>query len=1319
MVDENPKPEQTLLSYLRLNLRLCGTKLGCAEGSCGACTVMVSFVDPFSKKIRHISLNGCLAPVVSMHGMAVTTVEGIGSTRGKLHAVQQRMADSHGSQCGFCTPGIVMSMYALLRNNPKPNMKDIEDNFTGNLCRCTGYRPILEGFKTFTETWAQNNPSLDSGCCGKTKEGKCCMEGNDEPEPQNSLFNPGQFQPYDPSQEPIFPPELKLNHEKYFNTELEFQSDKILWFRPTNLSRLLELKGKYPQGKLAAGCTELALDMKFKGEKIPIMMHPNAIKEMNEVIVNENSITIGAAVTQTVLEATFPKLIQKMDKSRTKILVELMDMYRWFGGKQIKNVASIGGNVINGSPIADLNPILKAAGTMLKLSSVKGTRMVPLDHQFYTDYKTNILTDEEVLVSLDIPFTSANEYFYAYKQCRRRDDDIAIVNAGFYFDIQDAIVKDCRMAIGGMAKTVTMPRRTMSFVIGKKFTEEFMKETTDKLLQEMKLHPGVPGGMERYRQTLMLSMLNKAFMSMGDETGLFPLDAESMSAVERFHKDPIESHQFYEITSGSENVAPIGKPIKHKSATKQATGEAVYLDDLPRLENEIYMELVISDKAHAEIVSIDISEAEKVDGFLKFFCSDDIEDKNNEFHVVLQKDEVIFAKNKVNYMGQVIGVVLAKDKDSAEHAAKVVKVTYKDLAPVIITMEDAIEAKSYHEWSNNLIKRGNVEKVFKDKDLLIVEGELKTGAQDHFYLETHAVLAVPTMEDGEMQIFASTQNASETQLNVAHALNLPMNKVTVKVKRMGGGFGGKETRGIPLAMAAAFAADKMGRPVRIMLDRYMDMITTGTRHPFMGKYKFALTKEGVIKAMEMDLYCNAGWTMDLSFSVMERAMTHADNSYKIENALIRGHCCKTNLPSNTAFRGFGGPQGMFFIENALDAAAVRLKMKREDIRLKNMYNFLGEITHFNQPIENCTLRKCWEECLKMSEFDKRKAEIEDFNSKNKYKKRGICILPVKFGIAFGVTHLNQSGALVQIYKDGSVLLTHGGTEMGQGLHTKVIQVAAQTLKIPHEKIHITETNTDKVPNTSATAASCGSDLNGAAVLNACQILMDRLKPIFEANPNATWEEIIDKAYFARISLSTTGFYATPNLNFNYQTVEGNLYSYFTFGAGCTTVEIDALTGDHKILSTDIVMDLGESLNPAIDIGQIEGAFTQGYGLFVMEQVVHCPTGKLYTTGPGTYKIPSFGDIPSQFRVALLRGASNPRAVYSSKAVGEPPLFLGASVYFAIKEAIRAARGPGKEDFRIDAPATAERIRMACEDEFTERVAPMPKKGLYRSWSIQA
>lgn len=434
-------------------------------------------------------------------------------------------------------------------------------------------------------------------------------------------------------------------------------------------------------------------------------------------------------------------------------------------------------------------------------------------------------------------------------------------------------------------------------------------------------------------------------------------------------------------------------------------------------------------------------------------------------------------------------------------------------------------------------------------------------------------------------------------------------------------------------------------------------------------------------------------------------MFHFENAYSIPNVRVEGWVCKTNLPSNTAFRGFGGPQGMLAGEHIIrDVARVLQKDLMEVIEL-NLYND-GERTHYNQEVTDCNVRKCWTECIALSDYHKRKIEVDAFNVENKWKKRGIAMVPTKFGIAFTANFLNQGGALVHIYTDGSVLISHGGVEMGQGIHTKMIQVASRTLNIPSNKIHISETSTDKVPNTSASAASATSDINGMAIFNACNVLMERLKPYRDNYPDDSWESWIRKAYFDRVSLSTTGFYATPEIGYDQQTYFGRPFLYYTSGAACSEVEIDCLTGDHQVIRTDIVMDLGASINPAIDIGQVEGGFMQGYGLFTLEEMIYSPNGTVYSRGPGMYKLPGFADIPGEFNVSLLKGTGNPRAIYSSKAVGEPPLFLASSVFFAIKEAITSSRRDNNCDERFDliSPATAARIRLGCQDRFIEKVS---------------
>jgi xanthine dehydrogenase/oxidase len=458
-----------------------------------------------------------------------------------------------------------------------------------------------------------------------------------------------------------------------------------------------------------------------------------------------------------------------------------------------------------------------------------------------------------------------------------------------------------------------------------------------------------------------------------------------------------------------------------------------------------------------------------------------------------------------------------------------------------------------------------------------------------------------------------------------------------------------------------------------MLTREEDMVMTGTRHPFLGKYKVGFTDEGKLVSLELDMFANAGYSHDLSLAVLERSLTHCDNAYKIPNMKLYGRICKTNTATNTAFRGFGGPQGMMVAEQYITHVADHLKRPVEEIRKLNLYKD-REVTHFDMPLENVFLDRAWKELVESSKFEERKFKIKEYNQHHKYRKRGIAVMPTKFGLAFTARFLNQAGSLVMVYTDGSVRITHGGTEMGQGLHTKMLQIAADAFGISLDKVFLSETRTDTVPNTSATAASVSSDINGMAVLNACEQINERLKPLKTANPTFTWEQLIHTAYFERINLSASGFFKTPDLNYDWNTNKGRMFSYFTYGVVCTEVEIDTLTGDHVVLASDIIMDIGRPINPAIDVGQIEGAFVQGLGWCTIEEPLVSPTtGYLLTRGPGMYKIPGFKDIPLDFKITVMDGVRNTRAIHSSKAVGEPPLFLGASCFFALRDAIKSAR----------------------------------------------
>ncbi|XP_012285983.1 xanthine dehydrogenase [Orussus abietinus] len=1440
VVDHAVDPEWTLLYYLRNKLHLCGTKLGCAEGGCGACTIMVSKCDRNTGKISHLAVNACLMPVCAMHGLAVTTVEGIGSTRTKLHPVQERIAKAHGSQCGFCTPGIVMSMYALLRSIPKPTMENLEIAFQGNLCRCTGYRPIIEGFKTFTEEWEQSQISsrianedsggnaktcgLGAACCRNTstaekinslssrdskpipngnsckdletgglgdacckkallattssnseesnlipngiacKDAKSCRSGDacckrsftsentkafnsneSKPIPNghigeefekttrmgenvkkaftsepDEVFNPNEFRPYDPSQEPIFPPKLSISSE-LDEQYLEFKGKNVTWYRPTDMHQLLVLKHRHHNAKIIVGNTEVGVEVKFKHFLYPVLIQPTQVKEMREISETPDKLIVGASVTLMEMEEALRIRIKTEAEFRTRIFNEIVNMLHWFAGKQVRNVAAVGGNIMTGSPISDLNPVFMAAGVTLNLRSLtRGNRSVPMDHTFFVGYRRNVVSPDEILVSIEIPFTVEGQYFAAYKQAKRRDDDIAIVNLALnvFFKPKTNTVQDVHMAFGGMAPVTTLARKTRETIIGKKWDYGLLETVYDSLLKELPLSGDAPGGMILYRRSLTLSLFFKGFIRitkqlLNDVPRIIPLPKELETAGEGFHYQPPKSSQYFQVVSEDQDPKDlIGRTIVHASAYKQVTGEAVYCDDIPHVVGELYLALVLSTRAHAKIIKIDPSKALALEGVVAFFDAKDVP-KDKMMVGPVAHDEPVFYSDKVTSHGQNIGAIVAVDQVTAQKAARMVHVEYEDISPIIISIEDAIKENSFFPGCPVRIVKGDAEKAFKECDH-IIEKEVRMGGQEHFYLETHASIAVPK-EEHEIELTCSTQHPSEVQKLVAYVLDVPINRINVRVKRLGGGFGGKESRGILIALPVAIAAHRLRRPVRCMLDRDEDMMISGTRHPFMFKYKAGFNNDGRIQVVEIHIYNNAGYSLDLSRSVLERAMFHFENAYKVPVSNVYGYMCKTNLPSNTAFRGFGGPQGMFAAENIVHDIADYLNMDVTKVSELNLYKE-GDLTHYNQKLEHCTLERCWKQCLVSSNYEERLANIRRFNKEHRYRKRGIAIVPTKFGIAFTALFLNQAGALVHIYTDGSVLISHGGTEMGQGLHTKMIQVASRILRVDPNKIHISETATDKVPNTSATAASAGSDLNGMAVMNACNTIMDRIKHIVDSNPKGKWEEWISKAYFERISLSATGYYRTPDIGYSFDTNSGKPFNYFTYGVACTEVEIDCLTGDHEVLRTDIVMDLGESLNPAIDIGQVEGGFIQGYGLFTLEELIYSPTGILYSRGPGAYKLPGFTDIPQEFNVSLLKGAPNPRAVYSSKAVGEPPLFLASSAFFAIKQAIKAAREEMKvtKNFRLDSPATAARIRMACVDDLTLKLGEGDGK---RPWNI--
>ncbi|WP_086612760.1 xanthine dehydrogenase molybdopterin binding subunit [Acetobacter indonesiensis] len=749
------------------------------------------------------------------------------------------------------------------------------------------------------------------------------------------------------------------------------------------------------------------------------------------------------------------------------------------------------------------------------------------------------------------------------------------------------------------------------------------------------------------------------------------------------------------------------KSLKHESARMHVSGSATYIDDLPEPQGLVHVVPGLSTKAHARIISLNLDAVKAMPGVIGVLTHRDIPG-HNQVSPVGKNDEPLLAEDEVFYYGQPIFAVVAENRSIARKAVRLAEIEYEDL-PAVLNIAQARAAGSELVWRPLEMKRGDVDKGLAEAPRRL-NGRITIGGQEHFYLEGQAALAQPG-EEGEMRIWSSTQHPTETQHMVAHVLDRPSNLITVEVRRMGGGFGGKETQANTPACLAALAANLTGRAAKIRLDRDDDMLMTGKRHDFVIDYDVGFTDQGDILAVDMVLAARCGWSADLSGPVIDRALFHADNAYFYPDVRFRSEPLKTNTQSNTAYRGFGGPQGIVAAERVIEEIAFATGLDPLDIRVRNTYGTgTRDITPYHMTVEDSIAADIMTELAESCDYRQRRSTLRERNKHSPYIKRGIALTPVKFGISFTATHYNQAGALVHVYTDGSVQVNHGGTEMGQGLHTKMVQIAMREFGLAEDRVRITATTTGKVPNTSATAASSGADLNGMAVLDAVTKIKGRLEEFAAKHWNITREqvrflpdgvhvgdkvvsfpELTKAAYFDRVSLSANGFYKTPKISWNPNTGRGRPFYYFAYGAACAEVAIDLLTGETRIERVDILHDAGQSLNPAIDIGQIEGGFVQGAGWLTMEELVWDDKGQLRTHAPSTYKIPACSDRPRIFNVQLLKQSPNKEeTIFRSKAVGEPPFVHGVAVLQAISDAL-ASIADYKICPQLDAPATPECI----------------------------
>ncbi len=766
----------------------------------------------------------------------------------------------------------------------------------------------------------------------------------------------------------------------------------------------------------------------------------------------------------------------------------------------------------------------------------------------------------------------------------------------------------------------------------------------------------------------------------------------------------------------------VGVSRAHESAHLHVSGEAVYTDDIAEVRGTLHAALGLSPLAHGRLRSIDVALLRRQPGVVDVITAADLPGENN--CGPLLHDDPLLADGELRYLGQPVFAVIATDRELARRAAALARTAIQaEPLPPVLTAREAHALGQYVVPPMHL-KRGDAVTALAQAPHRL-DGEWSVGGQEQFYLEGQISYALP-QEDQGLLVHCSTQHPSEMQALVAHALGGLAHQVTVQCRRMGGGFGGKESQSALFACIAAVAAARLRAPVKLRVDRDDDFLVTGRRHGFDYRWTVGFDDQGHLLAADIDLISNCGHSADLSAPVMTRALCHFDNAYWLPNVSMHGYCARTNTQSNTAFRGFGGPQGALAIEMILDSVARRLGLDPLLVRQRNFYRDGCDVTPYGQPVEDNLLQPLTDRLVATSDYHARRQEIDAFNAGSPVLKRGLALTPLKFGISFNVVHLNQAGALVHVYTDGSVLVNHGGTEMGQGLNTKVAQVVAQALGVPLSRVRTSATDTSKVANTSATAASTGADLNGKAAQDAALRIRQRLEPlaarllgcegcevealVFEAgwvrvaagagsadpSRRIAFTELVAKAYLERIQLWSEGFYATPGLHWDRTTLTGKPFFYFAYGAAVAEVVVDTLTGESRVLRADVLHDVGQSLNPALDIGQVEGAFVQGQGWLTTEELVwHPKSGLLLTHAPSTYKIPTANDMPADFRVALFDAPNRADSIHRSKAVGEPPLLLPFSVLLAIKDAVAAA-GPARCDPPLRAPATAEAVLRAVD-----------------------
>ncbi|XP_074617346.1 xanthine dehydrogenase/oxidase-like [Acropora palmata] len=1238
----NPDPDTSLNEWIRNQPGLQGTKVMCHEGGCGCCVVSLTQTDPSCSGLVTKSVNSCLLPLCAVNGASVTTIEGIGNRFDGYHPIQERLADHNGSQCGYCSPGFVMNMYSFLKESANPSKQEIEENFDGNICRCTGYRPILDAMKTF----AQSEAPLDIEEIDKCRS--LCSSGEAQCKRQCITVSPG------------------------------YQAGKVMWYCPTTKADLYSLMTKHKSNKvrLVAGNTGKGI---YKNEgPFEVLIDINQIKELHSVpssgeIPNGN-VVVGAGVSLN----TFIHVLDQMSTAWNGFKV-MADHVRKVANVPVRNVGSIAGNMmlLHEHPgfQSDIVLVLETIGASL----IIGDSFTGAEREYTITAFNNLDMSGKVIWAVLLPVYSNDTIMRSYKVMPRAQNSHAYVNAGFnaQMDMSSMSVKFVSIVLGGIGPYPYHATKTEVLLKDKVLMDETtLKAALNSLAEEIVPDPSPTSASMEYRKSVAMGLFYKFYLSLlGNKAS-----ARVRSAADKFIRPVSSGIQSYDSQA---KEYPLTKPMTKLSAKIQTSGEAQYASDVPRQAGELCAAFVVSTQGNCKIDIVDPSEALKLPGVVRYITVKDIPKGGiNSFVPATYSPEEIFCSGEVIYAGQALGIIVADTQRHADEAAKAVRVTYKEQKPPILTIDEAIATKSFFDPQAKTLTKGDADTAIKNS-AVAVEGSISTAHQYHFHMETQVAMCI--LEDDGITVHCPTQCIDDTQAAVAQVLNFPVQSVNMNVKRCGGAYGARLSRTSLVVTACALATYVTKRPVRMRLDLNTNMEMIGVREPYKATYKVGVTNDGKLNGIDLTFYVDCGSSpneIDVA-----GAQIWADNAYFCPNWKIVPYALKTNTASNTWCRAPASAQAVFIMETMMEHVAKALKKSPEDVKKANLYQN-GQKTQTGETLKYCNISSLWNDTLTSSEFEERKAAIDTFNKNNRWRKRGISVVPLKYVVSYVGSSFT---AMVSIFHtDGTVAIAHGGIEVGQGINTKVAQVAAYELKCPMEFIAIKPSAAFTNPNSSGTGGSITSELCCKTVIGCCAILNKVIDPIRETMPSASWPELIAKCYSEQVDLSAK--FMSKNVTPTYE-------AYNTYGVTCTEIELDVLTGEREILRTDILNDCGQSMNPELDVGQVEGAFMMGLGMWLTEKLIHDPqTGRNLTNGTWEYKPPCSKDIPVDFRVSLLKNAPNPLGVLRSKAVGEPPLCMSCASLFAVKHAVEAARDEiekGDDYFAMNAPSTVERTQLAC------------------------